>query len=279
MEYLGQRYWHCAVTRPQRDLVRARTTYLTITMEAAAVLEVDPATLEIKQARWDIYRLEDGRPLTVAIPALAGQTAYFGSGPVLRTALAGFHPVAAGLFAETVRGVIQSETWLTRERHHGSMEDYDRAWAEAHRGSCRYYSNLDRVTRKWGEHVADQERSDVLFNRFKSAVWHRPPQGDILISAALADSFHDVGLTVRAAPPAFTITEARGTVRRAPDAVCREAGALTAGLIGTSLTRTDKRTVAGILGGPQACVHLIDLTADVCREVALDLAGKLEPPA
>ncbi|MDA8333778.1 MAG: DUF2889 domain-containing protein [Peptococcaceae bacterium] len=274
MEYLGQRNWHCLVTRPQKDLVHARTTYLTIDTEAMASLKVDAATLEIKEARWDIHRREKGRPECLSVPALAGQRAYFGSGPVMRKALAGFHPAAAGLFAETIRGVIQAETWLIRERSYASMEDYDRVWTQEHRGSCRYYSNLDRVTGTWSEHIADQERTDVLFNRFKSAVWHRLPEGDLLITATLADSFHNVGLTVQAALPSFTVVEARGKVRRAPDAVCREAGATVPDLAGTALTQTDKRTVAQILGGPQACVHLVDLAGDVCRELALDLARK-----
>ena len=273
MEYLGQRYWHCMVTRPQKDLLRARTTYLSIALEAMASLDVDPATLEIRQARWDIYRRENGRPGSADVPALTGQAAYFGSGPAIRQALAGFHPAAAGLFAETVRGVIQAETWLTGERKYASMEDYDQVWAEEHRGSCRYYSNLDKVERSWSEHIADQERTDVLFNRFKSAVWHRLPQGDFLFSAALADSFHNVGLTIRAALPAFTVSEARGTVRRAPDAVCVAAGASAARLVGTDLVTADKRSLATLLGGPEACVHLVDLAGDVCRQLALDLAG------
>ena len=273
MEYLGQRYWHCMVTRPQKDLVRARTTYLTIAMEAMACLDVDPATLEIRQARWDIYRRENGRPGSWTVPGLTGQAAYFGSGPAIKKALAGFHPAATGLFAETVRGIIQAETWLIRERNHASMEDYDQVWAEEHRGSCRYYSNLDKVKRTWSEHIADQERTDVLFNRFKSVVWHRLPEEDFLFSAALADSFHNVGLTIRAALPAFTISEARGAVRRVPDAVCVAAGAAAARLEGTDLVTADKRGLAALLGGPEACVHLVDLAGDVCRELAVDLAG------
>ncbi|HUW63274.1 MAG TPA: DUF2889 domain-containing protein [Spirochaetia bacterium] len=272
MEYLGQRHWHCMVTRPEKNLVQARTTYLTITMEAMASLDLDPGTLEIRKARWDIFRQEKERPVSRPVPALHGLTAYFGSGPAMKKALTGLHPVAGGLFAETVRGIIQAETFLIAERNFACLEDYDEYWRENYRDSCRYYSNLDRVKADWACHVADQERTDVLFNRFKSAVWHRLPEDDFLISAAMADSFHNVGLTIRTTP-GFTVVEARGRVRRAPDTVCKEAGSTVAGLAGTDLTKTDKRNIAAIMGGAQGCVHLIDLAGDVCRQLALDLTG------
>jgi len=272
MEYSGQRHWHCQVTRPEKDLVYARTTYLSITSEAMASLAVDPVSLAVREARWTVYRQADDRPLDTPVPGLTGLTAHFGCGPALKKALGGFSPLAAELFAETVRGVIQAETFLTRERGFASMEAYDDFWKETQAGSCRYYSNLDRVSRKWATHVGDQRRPDVLFNRFKAAVWHRLPSDGFLITATLADSFHDAGLAVQVTGPAFTVIRAQGGVRRAPDAVCLEAGAAVPELAGTALAQTDKRTIARVLGGPQGCVHLIDLAGDLCRGVALVLA-------
>jgi len=273
VEYSGQRHWHCQVTRPAKDLVEAKTTHLSVTTEAMASLVVDPVSLTVREARWTVYRQAGDRPVDMPVAAVTGITAHFGCGPALRKALAGFPALAVELFAETVRGVIQAETFLTRERGFASMEDYDDFWKQSQAGSCRYYSNLDRVSRKWAAHVGDQRRPDVLFNRFKAAVWHPLPSGDFFITATLADSFHDAGLTVQTTGPDFTVVRAAGAVRRAPDAVCLEAGEAVGELAGIVLTQADKRTVARALGGPQGCVHLIDLAGDVCRGVAVALAA------
>src|SRR5690606_755253 len=105
-----------------------------------------------------------------SLPILRGKDAYFNAAPALRE-LASIteDPLHVPLFAETVKGFIQAETFLWKERGYSSTEEYNRRWAEAYQDSCRYYSNLDRVTQDWFHHVGATRRDEGnLFVRFKT---------------------------------------------------------------------------------------------------------------
>lgn len=74
-----------------------------------------------------------------------------------------------------------------------------------------------------------------------------------MITATLADTFHDVGLTLQAGGGPLTVVPAWGADRLSLDQVCREAGA----------------DLAARMGGTQVCIHLLDL----CPKAARDLTG------
>lgn len=269
MKNLFQRNWYTEVRRSNTGSLEAKTSYMDTHRETAARLMVDANSFIITEATWEEQR--SLKPLLNRIrqvTPLYGAEAYLGSGPALKEAAAFLDdPLAAALFSETVRGIIQAETFLLKERGYRSEEDYDETWSNLYSGSCRYYSNLDRVTNSWYDHVGESTRAGNLFVRFKTQSLFDLSAGQYLLTGNLSDSFHEINVRLKLDGP--EVQEADGALLRAPDIICREAVPLLENLQGINLREISKKELAGILGKGQGCTHMIDLVNDCVQLLAL----------
>ncbi|AET68603.1 Protein of unknown function (DUF2889) [Desulfosporosinus orientis DSM 765] len=269
MKNLFQRNWYTEVRRSDTRLLEAKTSYVDTYRETVAHLLVDVNSFIIKEATWEEQR--SSGPLLnriCQVTPLHGAEAYFGSGPALKNVAAFLEdPLAVALFSETVKGIIQAETFLLSERGYGSEEEYNEKWFNFYLGSCRYYSNLDRVTNSWYDHVGESKRTGNLFVRFKTQSLFELGAGQYLLTGNLSDSFHEVN--VRLKLDGSVVQEADGVLLRAPDIVCREAAPLLENLHSINLREISKKELAGVLGKGQGCVHVIDLVSDCAQLLAL----------
>ncbi len=266
MKNLFQRNWYTEVRRAHEQTLQVVTSYLDTEREAAAQLVLDLNSFIIREAIWEEQR--SSGPISFnsrrVIPLL-GSEAYFSSGPKLKEAGAFLNdPLAGSLFSESIKGIIQAETFLWEERGYSSPEEYETKWTDFYSGSCRYYSNPERITRSWYTHVGNSKRTGNLFVRFKTQSLLGLGDNQYLLTGNLSDSFHDLNLNIKL--NGSTVEDAAGSLRRAPDQVCREAAGLLKNLQGINLQDLDKKATAGLLGKGQGCVHLIDLVND-CAQI------------
>jgi len=262
--HVFQRHWHTTVRRVRSGaLLDAQTVYRGTDGEYAALLQLQAETFRIVAATWESYAPE---LTTVAIEGLVGVEAYFNSGPVLKETLKELGEFPSALFAESVRGMIQSETFLLAERGFVSPEAYDQYWDEFYAGACRYYSNLDRVTQTWREH-AGPYRTTGLFNRFKCQNVYAGAAG-YRLTGLFSDSFHELGVDLTL-DPNLTVVKAEAAMLRMPDKVCREAMAHAGQLTGLVLDGLSKKQIAALLGAGEGCVHLIDLVYDAMESLKI----------
>lgn len=262
MKNLFQRNWYTEVRRSDNGLLKAKTSYVDTYREAVAHLIVDVNSFIIREALWEEQRSSE--PINVRslqVTPLCGSEAYLSSGPALKEAALFLEDsLAVALFSETVKGIIQAETFLLNERGFTSEQDYEHKWMDFYSGSCRYFSSLDKVTQTWFDHVGESKREGNLFVRFKTQSFFDLGENRYLLTGNLSDSFHEVN--VRLKLDGFIVEEADGVLLRTPDLICREAAALLTNLCGINLRGIAKKELAGILGKGQGCVHVIDLVSD-----------------
>lgn len=241
----------------------AEATVLGTEIEATGRLRADRVSFEIKDARWEVFRSPAGSLNgSGEAPGLIGIPAYLDAGRELRRIVgeqAG--GVARELLAECVRGVIQAETFIFQERGFPTAAAYDDYWDEFNLNGCRYYSNLQRTTRRFNEHVAEQNHGLNLFNRFKNCSVYRLEDG-LIAYGGFSDSFHELGLSYNLDLEG-RIVDSSGSFLRAPDQVCFENALHPGNLKGVNLTECTKKQLAQVLGGPQGCQHLVDIADDL----------------
>lgn len=265
MKCLFRRNWHTSVRRGDDDVLESETSYLDTNRESVARLRVGVSDFVIRDAEWEEQRpVPEGRKVH-PVPMLTGKDAYFNAGPALRELTAVTDdPLLAPLFAETVKGIIQAETFIWKERGYSSVEEYEKSWEESYKGSCRYYSNLDRLTQTWFEHVGETTREGNLFVRFKTQTLYSQGNDTFLLVGNFSDSFHQVSVTLTL-DREMEVKKAEGNLLRAPDAVCKESAIFLEELVGLNLKGMTKKELANVLGREQGCVHVIDLTYDVAQ--------------
>lgn len=237
MKALFNRHWYTEVRRNGDSLLEAQTSYVDTHREAAALLLVDSNSFRIREALWEEQRSSHPiRTRSLQVIPLLGAEAYFSSSGVLKETAAFLEdPLAVSLFAETIKGIIQSETFLLKERGYASEEDYEHQWINFYSGSCRYYSNLDRITKTWFDHIGESNRNGNLFIRFKTQSLSELGENRYLLLGNLSDSFHEVN--VQLTLNGFTVEEADGVLLRSPDLVCRESSAMLSNLCGIPLKK------------------------------------------
>ncbi len=269
-EAIYQRSWHSHVRRWEARLL-VEVYYLDEDREYCARMEAHPISFEVLSASFEIYRHpEEAFGRSIALPQLAGLEAYLGCGPQLRRAVEFLkHEFVGELFAEGVRGIVQAETFLWRERGFSSPSEYGQHFAKLFDGSCRYYSFLERVTRNWDEY-AGSYRQGLLFSRAKEQILYST-ENKLYLLGSLNDSFHGALLELELAEGGM-VTRAQGFLPRIPDEVCREAAAFAKALEGRQIAGMEKREIASLMGEGKGCVHLIDLAADGVQ--TLELAEK-----
>ncbi len=265
MTNILQRNWFTAVDRDATSgMLDARTVYRDTDCEVGARLRVNSTTFRIKQAVFEKYSPEMDY---IEVPGLQGVEAYFHCGPALTEAVADLGNLPRSLFAETVRGIIQAETFLLEERGFASAREYSDYWEKLYLNSCRYYSNLHRISCKWDEY-AGQGRRHNLFNRFKGQLVYKDCTEGYKVIGSLSDSFHELGVSI-VINGDLIVTEARGALLRAPDKVCFEAADFLNNLAGKFLMDMNKKQVAVLLGKGEGCVHLIDTVYDALESIKI----------
>ncbi|MGI5882725.1 MAG: DUF2889 domain-containing protein [Dethiobacteria bacterium] len=267
---LLQRNWHLSVRYDGGKLI-SETIYCGTDRELNARLIVQPESLRILNAWWEIYRAPGfAKPEIINISQLRGLEAYFGCGAGLRQALRylGDH-FAVELFSDAVRGVIQAETFLYKERGFPSSEEFEENWTNDYNASCRYYSNIERVSQDWYEYIGYDERTGNLFNRTKTQILSRI--GDLYsIVGHFNDSFHGIAADMLLREDGM-VEKARGVILRAPDDVCREATATLDTLDCKNILQLNKKDIAFLMGNNQGCTHLIDLISESAATLRLFL--------
>ncbi len=264
MQCLLQRIIQTRVVRGAGGMIEVQTAGLGNGSEQTVILSVEPETFLIREARLECATLADEE--IVPLRQLHAVKAYLDGGAGLKSALKSLDKPVAALVAEAVRGVVQAETYLLRERGFSSPAEYGRYWETMYAGSCRYYSNLDRVKRLWDEYAGKGERSGQLFLRNKTCLLYTLGQNRYLSVGSLSDTFHELNVRIRT--DGAVILSAEADFLRVPDQVCTEAAQFLTGLAGTDTRHCHKKDLAGTLGAGQGCIHLIDVVEDAMGLIA-----------
>lgn len=271
MECLFQRHWHTEVRRDGEQSLRAETVYHDTVRDLVVGMKIKMGNFLIQEAY-----VEQHRPVVPSeeeicmVQELLGIEAYFSSGSLINRALAPYgNPLMSLLFAETVKGVIQAESFIFNERGYQTADDYEQYWRNFYGGTCRYYSNLDRVEQDWYQHLGTTSRTGVLFSRFKEQTLYRDSAGQWQLQGTFSDSFHELAVSIVLNPDERTVVDISGCLLRCPDQVCREAAGLLQVLKGAKLEELSKKNIAGALGRNQGCVHVIDLAYDLAYTLTL----------
>lgn len=275
MQCLYQRNFHTSAQASEDGLLFAQTSHCDAKGETIAKLRVNKNTFSIVDACLEVHR-HCGAGEIISVKEFVGLEAYLGKGPQLRQAFKNIEePLAGNLFSETVRGVIQAETFLYKERGYASSSQYSEYWNRMYVDSCRYYSNLDRVKNSWDVYASGHERTGYLFLRAKTYFLYSTGPEELAIAGSINDTFHEMNswLEVRG----NKIWSAEATILRVPDQVCQESTQFMSNLAGADIDSLTKKELSGLLGTSQGCVHLIDMIDDsvntlrFCRRHPWDL--------
>ncbi len=277
MELIYQTNLFCTVKNMGVGELLAETSLAGTEIEAVGRLVIHKKTFEIKEAFWEVYRSPGGKLNGRNVVAgLKGVTAYFNAGGELRRVVGSeAGGLARRMLAECIIGIIQAETSLHIERGYPTLEDYREYFENYYINSCRYYSNLHRLSCKLSEYVKGYRRRDNHFNRVKSCSVFRRPGGFYAVGN-LCDSHQEMGVDVSMDGDGLVI-DCTASFLRAPDTVCFENSALLGHLKGTVFPRLGKKQIKNFIGGPQGCVHLVDLVNDL-SEVASAVIKSDESP-
>ena len=272
MPNILQRHWHTSVRQLTDDMLEAQTIYCGTDCEAGAIIKVAADSFKIIDAIFESY----SPPVsTTKIAGLLGEEAYFNSGPVLKKAVGSWGEFPRSLFAETIRGIIQAETFIWEKRGYSSSAAYNDFWDKFYLGSCHYYSNLDQITQKWDEYVS-YSRSTNLFNRFKQQSVDLLEEGNgYIVNVKLSDSFHEMNLDLEVNTQ-YQLVKASGAILRAPDPICFETTKLINSLPGQFINRLNKKQLAKLMGLGNGCVHLIDMAYDGLVSMQIIEAGVVQ---
>ncbi|MDF9407509.1 DUF2889 domain-containing protein [Pelotomaculum isophthalicicum JI] len=259
------------------DELLVNSSLISTDFEAVGQMVTDLKSFRIKKARWDIYRSPDGSMNGgKELPELAGVEAYFSAGGFLRRVVgdeAGGLP--RELLAECVKGLIQAETFVFIDRGYPSAKAYEDYWDEIYLNACRYYSNLERIARRWFDYVGYCHRERNLFNRFLCCRVCGLDNGHLTASGSFSDSFHELGVCVDL-NDGGTVVDCTGNFLRAPDQVCFENREHVLKLIGKKIARMEKKEIGELVGGPHGCNHLVDIVHGIGKAVAVSLGMNRE---
>ncbi len=265
MEFIFQRNWFSSVKRLGCQQLLAEANLIGTETEAEGRLVIDKSTFAIEEAGWEVSRSPGGCLNGGGdVPELIGATAYFNVGGDLRRAVGNkAGGLARELLAECTRGIIQAETFLYVERGFGTPESYGNYWETEFLNSCRYYSNLERISRRWSEYVGGYSPGESLYKRAKNCSVFTSDQR-VITSGVFSDSFHEFNVWLELNREG-SLTKCSGSFLRAPDQVCFENQELLLQLRGIALSGLSKKQIAGIIGGSGGCDHLVDLVNDLAR--------------
>jgi hypothetical protein len=263
MSIIGQRNIFCTIDR-NGGLVYAKAIILSKDFEASAWLAVGVADYLIREADWEISKAPSGIPLGKGIATDAiGVKANTGIGSALiHLTEANGGILIKSLIFECVKGLMQAETYLFRERGYPSEAAYEAYWMDKESNGCRFYTHPQQETSGWFEHVGPYQRSGNLFNRCKS--YQLSLHGtDLTLQGTFHDSYHEMAGEIRFDKATGIISECSLSMFRAPGSSCLETTAHGQSFVGKDIYDLTRKQVVGLVGGPQGCYHLTDLLADM----------------
>ncbi len=268
MYFIYHTCYSTMVTRKDQEL-QSQCVYLSTDTEAIGTLRVEVSSYRIKEARWEVCRSPgDALNGIFEVPDLKGSEAYSNAGAILREKVGDQgQGLARELISECVRGLLQSETYVYKERGYASAKEYDDHWEQNDTISCRYYSNIDRIVQHWREYIGDYARNDSLYNKIKTCTLMRHPDDSIMSNASFIDSYHELIVSMETDADG-TVNKCSGNYLRAPDQICFECADLLKLLLGKNLADLKKKALAQDLGGSIGCNHLVDLVFDISRAIA-----------
>ena len=272
MQLLSQRSLRSCTRQTDKGRITAEAVLLSTDCEIVARIAAAADTFIIEQAVWELLRQgAEYAPSGGAVPALLGAEAYFGVAPALSRAFSDpAQDFVREMFAECVKAVLQSETYLYTQRGFASGQEYQDNWDVSHPDSCRYYSHLDTVESRWFDHIGPQPRTGNLFHRHKNvAVWHCGQVG-LQATGSFLDSFHEVGVMVDCSATGI-IERFDATFMRAPDRICFGTAELVQAMVGKNVRELTRRDINRCAGGGEGCAHLLDISRDTLAELAKSL--------
>jgi hypothetical protein len=263
MAIIGQRNIFCTVNKEGPQIV-ARAFTLTKEFEASAQLAVGIHDYLIHEAEWEISKAKDAELLGRGFLADAiGVMSITGLGSVLvsLTPANGGAPIKP-LFFECVKGLMQAETYLFKERGYPDEAAYEAYWMDKESNGCRFYTHPTQDTSGWFEHIGPYHRTQNLFNRCKNYQLSSHG-GELTLNGTFQDSYHEMAGEIRFDKGTGTILECSLTMFRAPGDSCRETTVHGQTFVGKNIYALTRKQVISMVGGPQGCYHLTDLLADM----------------
>lgn len=257
MEFIDQGVHSIKVRKASDGRVVCEATRLTGVEEMAVCIGVNAADFLIRESCWEISRSLNGRKnASGRLEQLIGEKAYFGmEKPV--AALTGIDAAVKGLLKECMKGIIQAETYITKERGFSDRQAYEKYWDALYEGKCRFYHCSGDVRQNWVTHVGSYCRAYTLFNRHKSYSIIR--EGACCrVSGIFIDSYHQLAAELSCDIAKGIISGASASFIRFPRDSCAGSAIGMASLCGRPLPDSTKE-IAALLGGAEGCFHLVDL--------------------
>jgi len=247
------------VRRISPELLLAQSVLLSTGCEATASITANTADFLIQEASWEIYRSSgSGEGGGRTVTELTGVEAYFDADQALRAVGEKDGDIPRVLLTECVKGIIQAETYLFQDKGFPTAEIFEAtSMNKSYAGSCRLYSNMERVTQTWYQYIADRKCGDALFNLCKTAVVRMAENGIFIAEGGFIDSFQE--LSVRLTVADGVVSDLNGEFLRAPDQICLGNMALLNSLMGQNIANLTERQVETYCGGSQGCSHIVDI--------------------
>ncbi len=291
MKINTQRTYSCHVER-QSDRETLCSAYcMDKGFEGVAEISFLNDSYLITDARWAIHRC--GYPARIgegSAPLLIGDSAYPRDGRNHVKALpdysAGQDAVSEGLnsddgsevweqvrelFRETLRGALQAETYLYRERGYEDPYVYEESW----HSDCRPYALDPPSTHAWPEYILSDSycRARNLYNKYLHCAIMECGAETLTCIGSYCDSFHEMSVTMEISAVESKITGLSFLPSRVPFPRCHDFDeSFAAGLMGRCAGSLKKKDIAAVLGGPTGCFHYVDIVTELCR-----LAGDMIP--
>jgi len=274
MEYLYHSAMLTSVFRTMQSEVLAQSRLVSTEYEAVAELAIDTSDLTVKRSGWEIFRSPaSGMNGCGSEDGLIGQEMGFQSGRALGTIGNKFDGIPKLLLTECVKGMIQSDVFLFRERGFPSVEDYQHDWKKQHADSCFLYSNQHRSqNRPWTYYFDARKYDTQLFSRSKTAQVTKTDEYTYSVSGGFFDGYHEIGIELTTADG--LVSRIEGGFMRSPDPLCAETIAGIQQLAGRKLDDLNKHCLSKIVGGTQGCYHLVEFLSFLTD--ALTSATKLK---
>lgn len=263
MSIIGQRNIFCTINK-EGSRVTAKAIILSKAFEASAQLVVDAHDYIISEADWEISKAPTGMPSGkgIATDAIGAKATTGIANALIHLTEANGGARVKPLFFECVKGLMQAETYLFRERGYPDEAAYEAYWMDKESNGCRFYSHPSQDTSGWFEHVGPYQRTGNLFNRCKSyqLTIH---ETNLTLLGTFHDSYHEMAGEIRFDQATGRIDECSLSMFRAPGSSCLETTAHGQHFIGKNIYALTRKQIVGLVGGAQGCYHLTDLLADM----------------
>ena len=265
---LEQGVWiNCSNSLNDKELI-SHAAFLTTRCEYRAVVCATKDKFEITQASYSIHRCPDmSKRREADIPELIGASVMRDRVKAIRN-LKDFDDggKVKELLTECIRGMIQSETYLTSELGYKTREEYEIFWRSDKAGYCRSYGDEMPPIDEWSIYIGAYEHIRVknFYTKYKSYVILQENEDEAVISGTYNDSFHEMHSELTYNLASRNITAFDMAVIRAPHQACYELSHTAAeSFIGKPIDSFSKRETGKIIGGSSGCFHLVDIVYDM----------------